>query len=202
MDAVGKGLEEGSPARRRDFGEVRHNLVGLLGSAACRPRTSDRRRPGLRAPLAPVPRIQEILGADLDHVLEPSEGIGDHLGQVHRLHLHRAEGSCEAGRDNPCCPRAHSRLSSPTAYHGPGAVDDGPVLEPKPELEVGFLGPGGGVLPAHEEPPWGPRDGLHHQALWRVRFNCMGRDGETLSHQTAMRKGVGLPAATQGWMPG
>lgn len=71
----------------------------------------------------------------------------------------------------PSHPGTPRRAPVAAAYHGPGAVDDGAVLEPKAELEVGLLGPGRGVLPAHVEPPRGQGDRLHHQALWRVWLN-------------------------------
>lgn len=185
-DAVGKGLKRSITWCWRGFWERRHNPARLLRAAPCS-HTSNRRCPCLSAPLAPVSRIQEILGADLDHMLQPRKGIRDHLRQVHCLHLHWAEGRCWAGMGTshclswPCAQLLLHRLclSSPTAYHRPEAVDDGPVLEPKPELEVRFLGPGGGVLPAHMEPPWSQGDGLHHQALWRVWLNCWERTWST-----------------------
>lgn len=75
-------------------------------------------------------------------------------------------------------------------------VDDGSVLEPKPQLEVGFLWPRGRVLPAHMESPWGQGDGLHYQALWRVWLNCVGKDRKPLSLCTAVHRGVGFPTVT------
>lgn len=69
-----------------------------------------------------------------------------------------------------------------SAYHRPGAVDDGAVLEAKPQLEVGLLGPGCGVLPADMKPPRGEGDRFHHQALRGVRLNCMGGDRDAPSH--------------------
>lgn len=86
-------------------------------------------------------------------------------------------------------------------YHGPGTVDDRSVLKPKPQLEVGFLWPGGRVLPAHMESPRGQGDRLHHQTLWRVWLNCVGKDRKPLPLCTAVHRGVGIPTASPRQLP-
>lgn len=94
IGCCGEGDEEEHPmVLERLSGEMAQRSKAVE-SCTLFSHTSDWRRPGLSAPLTPVSRIQEILGADLDHMLQPRKGIRDHLRQVHCLHLHWAEGRC------------------------------------------------------------------------------------------------------------
>lgn len=97
------------------------------GAAACPSLTSDWRCPGLSTPLAPIPRIQEIFGTDLHHMLQPGEGIRDNLRQIHRLYLRQAEGSCGAGRGTSPWPHALSApvLALPSLAHSPRTRNGG-----------------------------------------------------------------------------